>query len=273
MRCSRNSSREPFGRRQGRAGRRLAQASLSRGGGPQGARLAGDARRPRSGGRQASVSSVFAVHLHSGDWEVIWSDHETQDRPRRVRGDGSHDRRRPAGEVRVGQAPVLGSRGRRSGQAGHSLRGGDDGGSRQSIAASSLLRGLCCSTWTARRSGDGSRRALSETENLRAAATGCAGTVVLETDSLSIGEHCGNARFAEWTSCSNPPRLMSRSPRKADHWHATGCSELFAARHRRRNEACFLPMLMLRALRWREVVLVFTDAPCRGIGTPGWNTF
>jgi hypothetical protein len=31
------------------------------------------------GGRQASVSSVFAVHLNNGDWEVIWSDHETQD--------------------------------------------------------------------------------------------------------------------------------------------------------------------------------------------------
>jgi hypothetical protein len=27
-----------------------------------------------------------------------------------------------------------------------------------------------------------------------------AGTVVLESDSLSSGEHCGNARFAEWTS-------------------------------------------------------------------------
>jgi hypothetical protein len=31
------------------------------------------------GGRQASVYSVFAVHLNNGDWEVIWSDRETQD--------------------------------------------------------------------------------------------------------------------------------------------------------------------------------------------------
>jgi hypothetical protein len=30
-----------------------------------------------------------------------------------------------------------------------------------------------------------------------------AGTVALESDSLSSGEDCGNARFAEWTSCSN----------------------------------------------------------------------
>jgi hypothetical protein len=30
-------------------------------------------------GRLASVSSVFAVHRNSGDWEVIWSDRETQD--------------------------------------------------------------------------------------------------------------------------------------------------------------------------------------------------